>query len=75
MTSTELALVDSPRPSSTSVESELTTSRLKSPPKEVPSGTDVGKAAAKLGIDPVFDTDLLYIAEDFLLTPLPRKFF
>ena len=33
----------------------------------------VSEVATRLGIDPVYDTDLLYIAEEFLLTPLPRK--
>mmetsp|Transcript_5942 Transcript_5942/g.8023 ORF Transcript_5942/g.8023 Transcript_5942/m.8023 type:complete len:496 (+) Transcript_5942:60-1547(+) len=37
----------------------------------VPSGPEVAEVARKLGIDLVFDSDLLYIAEDLLLSALP----
>jgi len=40
-------------------------------PKPTPSGPEVAEIARKLGIDLVFDSDLLYIAEDLILSDLP----
>lgn len=41
-------------------------------PPERPSGPEVAEVARKLGIDMVFDSDLLYIAEDLLVAALPE---
>ncbi|UPR04646.1 hypothetical protein HOP50_17g79900, partial [Chloropicon primus] len=73
--STEIVPVDSaPREeqASTSVADELTgTPTHLKPTANLPKGSEVSEVATRLGIDPVYDTDLLYIAEEFLLTPLP----
>jgi len=41
-------------------------------PRATPSGPEVAEAARRLDIDLVFDADLLYIAEELLVSPVPR---
>lgn len=53
------------------MEAELTTTATPTKNQDLPKGSEVSEVASRLGIDPVYDTDLLYIAEEFLLTPLP----
>jgi hypothetical protein len=38
------------------------------------SGQEIAECARLLGIDIIFDTDLLYIAEELLTSPLPGVF-
>ena len=37
-----------------------------------PTGPEVAEAARRLDIDLVFDADLLYIAEELLMSPVPE---
>lgn len=43
----------------------------RNPSMAPPSGSEVAEAARRLDIDLVFDADLLYIAEELLMSPVP----
>ena len=56
--------------SSVTVPSKLSAAERDRMPR--PTGPEVAEAAHRLDIDLVFDADLLYIAEELLMSPVPE---
>jgi hypothetical protein len=56
--------------SSVTVPSKLPPAQREGMPR--PTGSEVAEAARRLDIDLVFDADLLYIAEELLMSPVPE---